>query len=95
MKGFHFSKFDPEAQGKSKFDQLLDLLLFAGNIGRFAGVIVEGRLRHLRIEFVEAALKRSNVRKCVHGTSGLDDLRIARPAACGLAAAIGSQGGFA
>ncbi len=27
MKGFHFSKFDPEAQGKSKFDQLLDLFM--------------------------------------------------------------------
>ncbi|MCU7551140.1 hypothetical protein OCK74_18615 [Chitinophagaceae bacterium LB-8] len=25
MKGFHFSKFDPDAEGKSKFDQLLDL----------------------------------------------------------------------
>lgn len=27
MKGFHFSKFDPDAQGKSKFDQLLDLFM--------------------------------------------------------------------
>jgi uncharacterized protein with von Willebrand factor type A (vWA) domain len=27
MKGFNFSKFDPEAQGKSKFEQLLDLFM--------------------------------------------------------------------
>jgi uncharacterized protein with von Willebrand factor type A (vWA) domain len=27
MKGFHFSKFDPDAEGKSKFDQLLDLFM--------------------------------------------------------------------
>src|SRR5215210_5028625 len=27
MKGFHFSKYDPNAEGKSKFDQLLDLFL--------------------------------------------------------------------
>ena len=27
MKGFHFSKFDPEENGKSKFDQLLDLFM--------------------------------------------------------------------
>ncbi|MFL5811640.1 MAG: hypothetical protein ACJ749_19105, partial [Flavisolibacter sp.] len=27
MKGFHFTKFDPNENGKSKFDQLLDLLM--------------------------------------------------------------------
>jgi uncharacterized protein with von Willebrand factor type A (vWA) domain len=27
MKGFHFSQYDPEAEGKSKFDQLLDLFM--------------------------------------------------------------------
>ncbi len=27
MKGFHFSQFDPNAEGKSKFDQLLDLFM--------------------------------------------------------------------
>ena len=27
MKGFHFSKYDPSAGGKSKFDQLLDLFM--------------------------------------------------------------------
>jgi uncharacterized protein with von Willebrand factor type A (vWA) domain len=27
MRGFHFSKFDPNAQGKSKFQQLLDLFM--------------------------------------------------------------------
>lgn len=27
MRGFHFSKFDPNAEGKSKFDQLLDLFM--------------------------------------------------------------------
>src|SRR5436190_182849 len=27
MKGFHFSKYDPRANGKSKFDQLLDLFM--------------------------------------------------------------------
>jgi len=27
MKGFHFSGFDPNAEGKSKFDQLLDLFM--------------------------------------------------------------------
>ncbi len=27
MRGFHFTKFDPNSEGKSKFDQLLDLLL--------------------------------------------------------------------
>jgi Ca-activated chloride channel homolog len=27
MKGFHFTKFDPDAQGKTKFDQLLDLFM--------------------------------------------------------------------
>jgi Ca-activated chloride channel homolog len=27
MKGFHFSKFDPNENGKTKFDQLLDLFM--------------------------------------------------------------------
>ena len=27
MRGFHFSKFDPNAEGKSKFQQLLDLFM--------------------------------------------------------------------
>src|SRR6476619_3195477 len=27
MKGFHFTKFDPNESGKSKFDQLLDLFM--------------------------------------------------------------------
>jgi Ca-activated chloride channel homolog len=27
MKGFHFTRFDPQAEGKSKFDQLLDLFM--------------------------------------------------------------------
>ena len=27
MRGFHFSKFDPNEQGKSKFQQLLDLFM--------------------------------------------------------------------
>src|ERR671920_2208470 len=27
MRGFHFSKFDPNADGKSKFEQLLDLFM--------------------------------------------------------------------
>ena len=27
MKGFHFTKYDPLAQGKSKFDQLLDIFM--------------------------------------------------------------------
>ena len=27
MRGFHFTKFDPNADGKSKFQQLLDLLM--------------------------------------------------------------------
>src|SRR4051794_23851745 len=27
MKGFHFSKYDPAENGKSKFDQLLDLFM--------------------------------------------------------------------
>src|ERR671926_1632519 len=27
MRGFHFSKFDPNEQGKSKFEQLLDLFM--------------------------------------------------------------------
>ena len=27
MIGFHFTKFDPDQQGKSKFDQLLDLFM--------------------------------------------------------------------
>ena len=27
MRGFHFSKFDPNADGKSKFQQLLDLFM--------------------------------------------------------------------
>ncbi len=27
MKGFHFSKFDPNSEGKSKFEQLLDLFM--------------------------------------------------------------------
>ena len=27
MKGFHFTKYDPSAEGKSKFEQLLDVFL--------------------------------------------------------------------
>ena len=27
MRGFHFSKFDPSEDGKTKFDQLLDLFM--------------------------------------------------------------------
>src|SRR5215212_10138401 len=27
MQGFHFTKFDPNENGKSKFDQLLDLFM--------------------------------------------------------------------
>ncbi|MBD0350690.1 MAG: hypothetical protein ICV65_06015, partial [Flavisolibacter sp.] len=27
MKGFHFTKYDPSAEGKSQFEQLLDLFL--------------------------------------------------------------------
>jgi len=27
MKGFHFTKFDPDNEGKSKFEQLLDLFM--------------------------------------------------------------------
>jgi len=27
MKGFHFTKYDPNSDGKSKFDQLLDLFM--------------------------------------------------------------------
>ena len=27
MRGFHFSKFDPNENGKSKFEQLLDLFM--------------------------------------------------------------------
>src|SRR6185436_4982176 len=27
MKGFHFTKFDPNENGRSKFDQLLDLFM--------------------------------------------------------------------
>src|SRR5258706_4890900 len=27
MKGFHFTKYDPNSEGKSRFDQLLDLLM--------------------------------------------------------------------
>ena len=27
MRGFHFSKFDPNADGKTKFQQLLDLFM--------------------------------------------------------------------
>src|SRR6267378_996640 len=27
MKGFHFTKFDPNSEGKSKFEQMLDLFM--------------------------------------------------------------------
>src|SRR5258705_10781446 len=27
MRGFHFTKFDPDSEGKSKFEQLLDLFM--------------------------------------------------------------------
>ena len=27
MRGFHFTKFDPNTEGKSKFEQLLDLFM--------------------------------------------------------------------
>ena len=27
MKGFHFTKYDSEAEGKSKFEQLLDIFM--------------------------------------------------------------------
>ena len=27
MKGFHFTKFDPDSEGKSRFEQLLDLFM--------------------------------------------------------------------
>src|SRR5688572_16214999 len=27
MKGFHFTKFDPNAEGKGRFDQMLDLFM--------------------------------------------------------------------
>src|SRR4051812_35206218 len=65
-------------------DELREFLLFAHHFGRAPRARVERRLRHLRREFVEAALKRCEIRKVVHGNTrrGQADLRIARTAGC-------------
>ena len=47
-------------------DQLRQLLLLAGDLGGPARVGVERRRRHLGVEFVQAPLKRGDVREGVH-----------------------------
>jgi hypothetical protein len=70
-----------------------ELLVLTRHIRRAAGIGVKRRLRHLRPEFIKAALKRSEIGKVFHEMrEARGDLRIARAAGCDWMAAIDSRG---
>jgi hypothetical protein len=54
-------------------------LLFAGHLGRLARIGIEGRRRHLRIEFVEAALKEGDVGQKVHAGERAGNCELLQP----------------
>ena len=58
-----------ELVGAVVFHQLPQLLLLTGDLRHPAGIGVERRLRHLRLEFVEAELKRGDVWQWLHALS--------------------------
>jgi hypothetical protein len=66
--------------------ELQDFLLLAADVGGFARVGIKRRVCHLRIEFIEAALKRSDVGQLIHGKieiGGLADGGVGTGAAVG------------
>jgi hypothetical protein len=65
-------------------DHLPQGLLLAADLSGLARLGVEGRLRHLRIEFIEPALKKGNIGKLIHAKRAEGNCELRKPRAATL-----------